>query len=75
VTAGKYMFNALSYSIHKKNLPAVKYMIEQSKIYLGEMLRIKIITINEEAGEMRSVQDVKSENEQTPNGKIQILEG
>jgi hypothetical protein len=50
-------------------------MIEQGKIYLGEMLRIKIITINEDAGEMRSVQDVKSENEQTPNGKSQIFEG
>jgi hypothetical protein len=69
------MFTALSYSIHKKNLPAVKYMIEQGKVYLGEMLRIKIITTNEDAGEIRSVQDVKSENEQTPNGKSQIFEG
>jgi hypothetical protein len=53
----------------KKNLPAIKSIIEQEKVYLGEMLRIKIISRNDGEGEMRGGQDLMGGDEPTPDGK------
>ena len=65
------MYNALTYSIQRKNLQAVLHIID--KVYLGEMLRIKIMTFNEDEEDLGSYEEVKEVNEITPKGKIQTF--
>ena len=64
-------YNALTYSIQRKNLQAVLHIID--KVYLGEMLRIKIMTFNEDEEDLGSYEEVKEVNEITPKGKIQTF--
>jgi hypothetical protein len=42
VSRKKFIFNALTFAISKKNLSAAKFFIEEKKVNLAEMFRIQM---------------------------------